>query len=201
MMDFQNIEFFREGYGLLPDLRDKDTGTALGFPRTPGGQVLTGYCNCRESRKTKSCRHFSLLVGLAAKLKTHNNGKTPTEALTASVWSRLTTIISDGDPVSCENTQVREATGSSRQRLPLYTCEWRPARPPARPFGHIAPVRGPYRQDSSKPRERHARRPASAACLRPEHRRRTDPEPGGNAYTQAGGRTILLGPPRVSRLS
>jgi superfamily II DNA or RNA helicase len=109
MIDLQNIEFYREGYGMLADARDKDPGAPLCFPRAAGGRVLTGYCNCRESKKTKSCTHFSRLIQLVPEIKKQNGGRNPGEALAESAWFRLATLLSDGDPVPCASAKAGEA--------------------------------------------------------------------------------------------
>ena len=108
MIDFPNIEFHREGYGMLADPRDRDSGALVCFPRNPGGRAMTGFCTCRQSRKSKSCSHFSQLVAIAAEIKKLNHGH-PSKALAGTVWSRLATLLSEGDPIDCGSARARQA--------------------------------------------------------------------------------------------
>ena len=113
MTDFSFIEFFREGYGMLSDARDKDPGAPVCFPRTAGGRVMTGYCTCRESKKGSSCPHYSELVRLAAEIKKQNRGRSPGEMFAGTVWFRLASLLSEGDPVQCADIKAGQVLRSS----------------------------------------------------------------------------------------
>jgi superfamily II DNA or RNA helicase len=99
MTDFANIEFHRDGYGMLPDARDKDPGAPICFPRAAGGSILTGHCDCRDSRKTESCGHLSLLIKTAADIRKRNKGRHWDEIYVESLWYRLAQLLSEGDAV------------------------------------------------------------------------------------------------------
>jgi len=71
---------------MLADVLDDDPGAPVCFPQTVGGQVMTGYCSCRASQKTKSCPHFSQLIELVQKIKKENSGRSPGELLTETQW-------------------------------------------------------------------------------------------------------------------
>jgi superfamily II DNA or RNA helicase len=107
MKEYENIEFHRQGYGMLADLGEKDPGAPVCFPRTEGGRVMTGFCDCRENRKNGSCRHFSELTRLAAAYKKSHRGRTAWDMFMESRWHRLGTLLSEGDPLPCASTEVR----------------------------------------------------------------------------------------------
>jgi hypothetical protein len=109
MNDFPSIEFFREGYGMLADARDKDPGAPICFPRPAGGRAMTGYCTCHESKKGSSCPHYSELVGLAAKIKKQNRGRSPGEVFAGIVWFRLAALLSEGDLVQCAGDALQRS--------------------------------------------------------------------------------------------
>jgi superfamily II DNA or RNA helicase len=110
MIDLINIEFHRTGYGMLPDSRDKDPGAPVCFPRTAGGQVFTGYCNCRASRTADACQHFSRLVQLASEIKKRHRGLHWGESYVESLWYRLAQLLSEADPLLCADVRVTQAT-------------------------------------------------------------------------------------------
>jgi hypothetical protein len=91
MMDHLNIEFFRNGYGMLVDPNDKDPGGPVCFLRSAGGQVMTGYCNCRKSKKTEGRPHFSKLIHLVSEIEKKNQKRSMGEMFAASAWNRLAT--------------------------------------------------------------------------------------------------------------
>ena len=47
MMDYPNIEFLREGYGMIADPGEKDPGSPACFPRTSGGKIMTGLLSTK----------------------------------------------------------------------------------------------------------------------------------------------------------
>jgi superfamily II DNA or RNA helicase len=108
MNDYPNLEFHRQGYGMLADLNDKDPGAPICFPRTEGGRILTGRCNCRESKENKGCVHFSALVKLAGEIKKERHGRTAGEIFAESRWYRLGALLSEGDPVPCSSAQTQQ---------------------------------------------------------------------------------------------
>jgi Helicase conserved C-terminal domain/SNF2-related domain len=110
MIDLINIEFHRTGYGMLPDSRDKDPGAPVCFPRTAGGQVFTGYCNCRASRTADACQNFSRLVQLASEIKKRHRGLHWGESYVESLWYRLAQLLSEADPLLCADVRVTQAT-------------------------------------------------------------------------------------------
>jgi superfamily II DNA or RNA helicase len=109
MKEHANLEFHRQGYGMLADLNDKDPGAPICFPQTEGGKILTGGCTCRDSKTNKSCAHFSALVKLAGAIRQKLDGRTAGDAFAESLWFRLGTLLSEGDPVPCTRAQVRQA--------------------------------------------------------------------------------------------
>jgi hypothetical protein len=106
MEDCTNIEFHRSGYGMLPDMRDKDPGMPICFPRSTGGEILTGKCDCRESRKEQACAHFERLVRVAHQIRKQNGGCSWGDAFSASLWYRLAAILSEGDARVCPDLRV-----------------------------------------------------------------------------------------------
>ena len=108
MVDYPNIEFLRQGYGMIADLREKDPGAPLCFPRVEGGKVLTGFCNCRKNRSGKSCTHFSELVKRVREIKKKNGGCNLWESFAESMWCRLGTLLSEGDASPASGMQVKK---------------------------------------------------------------------------------------------
>lgn len=113
MIDYVTIEFHREGYGMLADPAEKDPGAAVCFPRSEGSPILTGFCDCRAGRKTKSCAHFSALVKLAAEIREQHGGRSAGEAFAASLWYRLGALLSEGDPIPCASAQAKRSRRDS----------------------------------------------------------------------------------------
>ncbi len=106
MAEFENIEFHRSGYGMLPDMGDKDPGLSVCFPRNAGGPIFTGKCDCRESRRGKGCAHFERLLRATSQIKKRHGGRSWGDDFSASLWSRLASILSEGDGVLCSTIQV-----------------------------------------------------------------------------------------------
>lgn len=106
MADFENVEFHRQGYGMLADVRDKDPGSPVCFPRSAGGRVMTGSCTCDKNRRTGSCSHFSELVKLAASIKKRHGGRSWGEVFAESLWYRIAYLLSEGDPIRCSDACV-----------------------------------------------------------------------------------------------
>ncbi|NWG14013.1 MAG: DEAD/DEAH box helicase [Acidobacteria bacterium] len=111
MTDLADIEFHRTGYGMLPDSRDKDPGAPVCFPRAVGGSVFTGFCNCRARRRTDACGHFSRLVQIAREIRENHPGRHWGEVYAASLWYRLAELLSEADPLRCEDTRVIQPSG------------------------------------------------------------------------------------------
>jgi superfamily II DNA or RNA helicase len=107
MVDDPNIEYLRQGYGMIADLTEKDPGAPVCFPRSQGGRVLTGFCTCRSSKRGDSCPHFSELVKLAREIKKKNGNRTPWESFTKSVWYRLGVLLSEGDGTHASSSKVK----------------------------------------------------------------------------------------------
>jgi superfamily II DNA or RNA helicase len=101
MLDFTDIEFHRQGYGMAADLRDKDPGAPVCFPVSAGGHIMTGVCDCKEGQKKKSCRHFSELVRVVKEIEKKNQGRSMGEIYDQSRWYRISSLISEGDPTPC----------------------------------------------------------------------------------------------------
>jgi hypothetical protein len=99
MAEFENIEFFRCGYGMLPDMRDRDPGMPICFPRSAGGSIFTGKCDCRENRSGRSCPHLEQLVRAAGQIQKQNGGRSWGESFATSLWYRLAAILSEGDAI------------------------------------------------------------------------------------------------------
>ena len=108
MLDFPDIEFHREGYGMAAASRDKDPGAPICFPQSTGGSIMTGICDCRESRKKKSCRHFAELVRIVKEVKKKNQGGSMGEAFGQSRCYRIGALISEGDPIPCMGIQASQ---------------------------------------------------------------------------------------------
>jgi SNF2 family DNA or RNA helicase len=106
MLNYSNIEFFRNGYGMLVDPNDKDPGTPICFPRSTGGHVMTGYCNCRKSQKTEGCAHFSELIRLVSEIEKKNETRSLGEVFAASAWYRLAALLSEGDAILCAHIKA-----------------------------------------------------------------------------------------------
>lgn len=119
MVDITNIEFYREGYGMLADPRDKDPGAPVCFPRNHGGRVMTGFCSCRASHKGSACIHLSQLVTFASEIRKQKN-KHPGAALAGTVWPRLAAVLSEGDPIACTNANARQLQ-SPHGRMFVFT--------------------------------------------------------------------------------
>ncbi len=117
MSDFSNIEFHRSGYGRLPDSGDKDPGAPICFPRTAGGRILTGNCICVAHRTTGACQHLSSLVKLASEIKKSHRGRHWGEAYIESFWYRLAQVLSEADPLPCEDARAAQ---SPRDRAFTY---------------------------------------------------------------------------------
>ncbi|MGA2260764.1 MAG: DEAD/DEAH box helicase [Acidobacteriota bacterium] len=113
MTDFINIEFHRAGYGMLPDARDKDPGAPICFPRTMGGSIFTGHCDCRESRKTESCGHLSSLIKTASDIRKLNKARHWEELYVESLWYRLAQLLSEGDAVLCPDVRLGQMQKNS----------------------------------------------------------------------------------------
>ncbi len=114
MIDFPDIEFHRQGYAMIADYRDKDPGTPICFPRSPGGSVLTGFCTCRKSRKDNGCPHYSELVRLAKEIKKQNRGRHTGDVFAESRWYRIGALLSEADPVPCAGIQAsQQSTGKA----------------------------------------------------------------------------------------
>ncbi len=77
MNDYENLECHRQGYDTLAGLNDKDPGAFICFPLIEGGQILTVGCTCRESKRNKSCVHFSALINWPGKLVKNLMGVQP----------------------------------------------------------------------------------------------------------------------------
>ena len=107
MAEFDNIEFFRSGYGMLPELGDKDPGMPLCVPRSAGGSILTGKCDCRESRKRQGCAHFERLTRAVDPIRERQGGRSWGEAFAGSLWYRLAGVLSEGDFSCCR--EIRPA--------------------------------------------------------------------------------------------
>jgi SNF2 family DNA or RNA helicase len=101
MLNYLNVEFYRNGYGMLVDPNDKDPGSPICFPQSVGGHVLTGNCNCRKSKKGQSCRHFSELIRLVLEIEKKNNQRSLGDLFAASLWYRLAAMLSEGDAMPC----------------------------------------------------------------------------------------------------
>ncbi len=106
MAEFGNIEFHRTGYGMLPDMGDKDPGLPVCLPRNAGGRIFTGKRDCRESRGGQGYRHLEILVRAAEKIANRHGGRSWGDALSASLWYRLAAILSEGGAVLCADVRV-----------------------------------------------------------------------------------------------
>ncbi len=106
MDEFVNIEFHRSGYGMLPDMQDKDPGMPICIPRNAGGGIFAGRCDCRAGRKGQACAHFERLVQAARRIKKHFGNHSWGEVFNASVWYRLAAILSEGDAILCPDIRV-----------------------------------------------------------------------------------------------
>jgi SNF2 family DNA or RNA helicase len=107
MKKLHNIEFHRQGYAMLADYRDKDPGAPICFPREENGSIMTGFCNCRQNRKNKSCIHFSELVNLVKELE-KNSGRHMGEVFIQSRWGRISAILSEGNAFPCIGIQAAQ---------------------------------------------------------------------------------------------
>ncbi len=107
MADYPKIEFLRRGYGMIADLTEKDPGAPVCFPRTEGGKVMTGFCNCRRNKRGNSCPHFSELVKRVGEIKKKNGGRHLWDMFTESMWYRLGTLLSEGDASPASGAQVK----------------------------------------------------------------------------------------------
>jgi len=122
-----NIEFFRNGYGMLVDPNDKDPGTPICFPQSAGGHVMTGYCNCRKSQKIKACAHFSELIRLVSDIEKENKKRSMGELFAGSLWYRLAALLSEGNAIQCAHikaSRLKQPSGNtyvfaSHQDLPI----------------------------------------------------------------------------------
>jgi SNF2 family DNA or RNA helicase len=107
MIDIPNIEFLRQGYAMIADYRDKDPGSPICFPRSEGGNVVTGFCDCRQSLKNKSCPHFSELVKKVKEIE-KKSGRHLGELFAESRWGRISAILSEGDAFPCAGIQAAQ---------------------------------------------------------------------------------------------
>jgi SNF2 family DNA or RNA helicase len=90
---------------MIADLRDKDPGSPICFPRAEGGSVMTGYCNCLESQQSKNCRHFSELIKKVKEIS-KKHGRTAGDLYGDSRWRRISSILSEGDASPCSGIQA-----------------------------------------------------------------------------------------------
>ena len=109
MNDHLDVEFHRQGYGMIANPQDKDPGSPVCFPRSANGRVMTGFCNCRTGKKEGSCRHFSQLVDLASEIKKRHRGLHAGEKFSESLWYRLGALLSEATPIPVSSVQVRQA--------------------------------------------------------------------------------------------
>jgi superfamily II DNA or RNA helicase len=107
MHKYDNIEYHRQGYGMIADPQDKDPGSPLCFPRSVDGKVMTGFCNCRATRKNGTCSHFSQLVKLVPEIKKHHGHRHAGEKFAESLWFKLGTLLSEASPTPTASVQVR----------------------------------------------------------------------------------------------
>ena len=112
MKDYPNVEFHRQGYGMLANLKEKDSGSPVCFPMSEKSTILTGYCNCARYRKKGSCSHLSALIGLARKIQ-EKDGRSAGETFAGSHWYRLGEILGESNALLCAGVQVKQTQSGS----------------------------------------------------------------------------------------
>ena len=112
MNDYPNVEFHRQGYGMLANLKEKDSGSPICFPTSEKSTILTGFCNCARYGKNGACPHFSALVDLARKIR-ENDGCSAGETFAGSRWYLFAEILSGSDPSPCADLQVKQTQDGS----------------------------------------------------------------------------------------
>jgi SNF2 family DNA or RNA helicase len=113
MNELLNIEFHRQGYGMLADPCEKDPGSPVCFPRSVNGRVMTGFCNCRASKKGSACAHFAELIKLIPEIRKRNRNRHAGEAFAESLWYRFGALLSEADPLPVSSVKVRQTQPSS----------------------------------------------------------------------------------------
>ena len=85
MNDFVDLEWHRDGFGLLPASDDPDRGLALWVPSRNGKGGEARMCSCAAAKR-RMCAHQRRLVKLARRFDEELPGFA-TRAFEASLWS------------------------------------------------------------------------------------------------------------------
>ncbi len=104
---FGNLEFHRAGFGLLPDGKDKNPGTAIYLAAIPGSSGSTPWrsCTCAASKK-RTCPHVRRLTKLVAEFRRAAGDRNGGDLLSSSLWYRLSELLHDGDSLACDKLHV-----------------------------------------------------------------------------------------------
>ncbi len=109
---FQQLEFHRHGFALVPDPADRNPGVALlieGDQEVPERR----FCSCSVSRK-RACKHILKLASLCEVFRKKHGDRTPAEAFRTSPWRRLAEFMAEGCRETADSVRfqfVEEAYG------------------------------------------------------------------------------------------
>ena len=103
---FRNLEFLRTGFGLVPEAKDPEPGTAvLVPPRGAAGNSPYKSCTCSAARK-KTCRHQRELARLVPEFRKALGGREYGEVFARTLWHALGEVLFRSEPVACAETRV-----------------------------------------------------------------------------------------------
>ena len=103
---FQNLEFLRSGFGLLPNPKDKHPGTAVYLPKIPGSSGTRPFRSCTCSGKKKTCGHIRKLADLVSGFQQTSGGRNGADVYEASLWHRLGEVLHAGEGLACTKARV-----------------------------------------------------------------------------------------------
>ena len=119
--DFHRIEFFRNGFTLVPDPADRSPGVALLLKATKKERDQR-FCSCAVSKR-RTCEHILKLVALYKTFREQYGEKTPEEAFRSSLWHRLAAILADGAQETAESVRLQFVDLNSRRALRVLDAE------------------------------------------------------------------------------
>ena len=111
---FRNLEFLRMGFGLVPEARDPDPGTAVLVPsRGAAGNSPYKSCTCSAAKK-RTCRHQRDLAHLVPEFRKALGGRECGEVFAGTLWHALGEILFRSEPIPCADARVLRVGGDGK---------------------------------------------------------------------------------------
>ena len=106
MSILSNLEFHRNGIGLVPEEGQGQKGSAI-YVKLPGTSRPLRSCTCDLSRR-RTCSHLKALSKGVEKFRGVFPKKSWDQVFSATIWNRLARQLFDGSPLACSEIRVRQ---------------------------------------------------------------------------------------------